>query len=101
MKAVTICSPVKDKANEVPSLSSSVSTKSPTTITKPVFTSTTTKNLKRSTSNSNNNVGVCSVKFESVPYPRQHPLYGLPRLRPFVVCPNNEKPIPLTFPKET
>ena len=102
MKAVTICSPVKEynnMRNETPSLP--VSTESPTTsATNQVLTNSTTETVNPSHSNRKGLARVCTIEFKQVPYPRQHPLYGLPRLRPFVVCPNNEKPIPLTFPKE-
>lgn len=99
-KAVTICSPVKeygDKTNKPLS--------STTTSTNQVLTSTTSKTLmplpttstENSThSNKKESARVCKIEFKQVPYPRQHLLYGLPRLRPFLVCPRNEKPIPLT-----
>ena len=109
MKAVTICSPVKEynnMRNETPSLP--ISTESPTTSdTNQVLTSSTTETLVPTTSTMNSShsnrkglARVCTIEFKQVPYPIQHPLYGLPRPRPFLVCSKNEKPIPLILPSD-
>ena len=93
MKAVTICSPVKEYGDKTNKPSS-------TTTTNQVLTSPTSETLMQSTSSENSNRKgldrICKIEFKQVPYPRQHLLYGLPRPRPFLVCPRNEKPIPLT-----
>ena len=87
MKAVTICSPVKeygDKTNEPLS--------STTTTTNQVLTSPTSETLmptksaeNSSHSNKKLSAPVCKIEFKQVPY-----------IRPFLVCPKNEKSIPLT-----
>ena len=107
MKAVTICSPSKeygDKTNET--LSSTISAKLPTATPIQVLTSSATEKMPTTSavnsfhSKRKGLAIACTIEFKQVPYPRQHPLYGLPRPRPFLVCPINEKPIPLIFPTE-